>query len=107
MHQDSRGYWYRSKRSGNRVTREYIGRGLVADLMANFDHSERDGVDVERALRRAEIAELDGLNRDVQTAFDAVQEVVKSTLEACGYHQHDRGQWRKRREQNTEQTNPD
>jgi hypothetical protein len=107
MHRDSRGYWYQTKRNGQRVTREYIGRGLVADLTANLDQSDRDGVDVERAMRRAEIAKFDGLNRDVQTAFDAVQEVVKSTLEASGYHQHDRGQWRKRREQNTEQTNRD
>jgi hypothetical protein len=33
--------------------------------------------------------------------------MVRETLEAAGYHRHDRGQWRKRREQNTEQTNRD
>jgi hypothetical protein len=33
--------------------------------------------------------------------------MVRETLEAAGYHQHARGQWRKRREQNTEQTKRD
>ncbi len=104
MHQDSRGYWYRSKRTGNRVTREYIGRGEWCALAARLDESERHAKSEERDAVQARHAPIDG--QIVALCADA-DRMVRETLEAAGYHRHDRGQWRKRREQNTEQTNRD
>ncbi len=104
MHQDRRGYWYQTKRNGKCVTKEYIGRGEWCALASRLDESERHAKSEERDALQARHAPIDC---QIEALCADADRMVRETLEAAGYHQHARGQWRKRREQNTEQTKRD
>ncbi len=97
MHQDRRGYWYRSKRIGGRVVREYVGRGAISGLEAQRDACNREKAIAAREEADQRRCELDALDDKVKTACEAAAAVMDATLEAAGYHRHARGQWRKRR----------
>jgi hypothetical protein len=97
MHKDSRGYWYHSKRSGGRITKEYIGRGEWCALAAQLDESERHAESEARDALQARHAAIDG---QIEALCAVADRMVRETLEAAGYHQHARSQWRKRREHN-------
>jgi hypothetical protein len=95
-------YYTRSRKVAGRVVREYVGRGLVGELAAREDEERRAQrlADLARRqeARRREEAEARAL-RDLVDGLDAAAlALTTATLGAAGYHQHDRGQWRKRRE---------
>ncbi len=98
MHKDRRGYWYRSIRRGARVEREYIGRGMLADMDAAEDAAARIERAQAQASTQAARLECEALDAGIQAADELVSAAMKQVLEAAGYHQHARGQWRKRRE---------
>ena len=90
-------YFYRSRREGCRVVQDYVGRGAAAGLVANLIAEER----VKRTGARKKCQEAQrryaDMDRTVERACGAVQSVVTGTLEAAGFHQHHRGEWRRRR----------
>jgi len=90
-------YFYRKIKTDGRVVSEYIGSGPLATFAASRaedDRRERAVIAAtERAERdrmRADEAELDGFC----TLADAL---TRAALLTAGYHQHHRGEWRKRR----------
>jgi len=90
-------YYTRSRREGGRVVREYIGRGEIACLMARLDKDLREKESEERLAALAEqekVLDLESLLDDLDKACTLV---MQAELEAAGFHQHDRGEWRKRR----------
>ena len=97
MHQDRRGYYYRSKRQGARVVAEYVGKGFLAQMDANLDESERAEASQEKAVERRERARIEKMERQIDAACDVTDALMRAVLNSAGYHQHDRGQWRKRR----------
>jgi hypothetical protein len=90
------GYYTRSKRVGGRVVREYVGTGPVAEAVAALDACERSERLAEREawIRRRE--EMETTSKAVERFTADVHAVTRATLEAAGYHQHHRGEWRKR-----------
>lgn len=95
----NRRYYVRRPRREGRRCFEYWGVGLKAEQAA-----------VEDAQKRAEQLALNQRRKDDQAAWQrSVQPLdqlaavagtlMKGTLVAAGYHQHDRGEWRRRREQ--------
>jgi hypothetical protein len=96
-----RGYYYRVRRENGRVVREYVGRGRVAELMAKLDALDRKKACEERRLDaetlRNEKAELDALDADLESLIEITDLLAHMALVAAGYHQHKRGEWRKRR----------
>ena len=89
-------YYYRKVRDGGRVRSEYVGAGVVAELLAEVDDLDRqrrqledeawqDVIDAERRTV-ATLAEVDGM----------VQGMTAAVLIAAGYHTH-RRQWRRQR----------
>lgn len=101
MHQDRRGYWYRSKREGGRVVREYMGRGEVAMRGARLEALDAQRFDEERREERARLEEAQAQARAVDAPvvrLGALADgVMRQVLEAGGYHLHARSQWRKKR----------
>lgn len=90
-------YYTRSRKVGSRVVREYVGTGLVAELIADRDAAARRQRAEEEAAMRAERERLAPADAAF-TAFDAAAEAMARTaLVAHGYHRHHRGAWRKRR----------
>ncbi|MBF6590684.1 MAG: hypothetical protein IVW57_09155 [Ktedonobacterales bacterium] len=93
-------YYTRSRKVNGRVVREYVGAGVVGELAAQRDELERAKRQAEAARlqrERAQLAERDALMRDYCQQVDAL---MRAELRAAGYHQHDRGEWRRRRAQN-------
>lgn len=98
-----RGYYYRVRRENGRVVREYVGRGRVAELIAELDALERkkrcDKERLDAAALRDEIAKLATLDDDLNALIETSDLLVRAALVAAGYHQHKHGEWRKRRDQ--------
>jgi hypothetical protein len=91
-------YYTRSRKVDGRVVREYVGCGRLAELAAELDACERQKRENERAARRAQQAQLEALEADIQTLCELTDLAARATLLAAGFHQHKRGEWRKRRE---------
>ena len=93
-----RSYYYRKRKlDDGRVVSEYVGSGPLATFAASRAEDDRReravAATTERAERdrmRADEAELDGFC----TLADAL---ARAALLNAGYHQHHRGEWRKRR----------
>jgi hypothetical protein len=96
-----RGYYYRVRRENGRVVREYMGRGEVAELTAQLGALDRQKRCEEARLGaetlRNEKAKLDALDADIEALIEATDLLARAALVAAGYHQHNRGEWRKRR----------
>jgi hypothetical protein len=92
-----RGYYYRARKEGGRVVREYVGAGRVAELVAQMDALERERREAERAAWKAERAELEALDAPLDELTDLADLLARAALVAAGFRQHKRGEWRRRR----------
>src|SRR5438552_1878120 len=95
---DKRGYFYISERCGNQVTRDYFGNGPTAKIVAGrLDAERRRRVAASDAMRteRRRIADLDKNLISLNILADLA---AASILETAGFHRHNRGEWRKKRE---------
>jgi hypothetical protein len=91
-------YYSRSRKVNGRVVREYVGSGRVAELAARLDAIAREKRRSESSALRHEKAELEALEADVQAFSDMTDVLARAALLAAGFHQHRRGDWRKRRD---------
>src|SRR3954471_5309859 len=93
-----RRYYYRSEWSAGRPVRRYAGTGPAAELAAAADDLRRLGRAIAARERQAE----QGRRRDAEAPLRELCEVTdllaQAALVAAGYHRHDRGAWRRRRE---------
>src|SRR5262245_45941618 len=92
-----RGYYYRVRKVGGRVVREYIGRGPAAELIAELDAFERAEKEHRRFDRAAEADRWADLDRRVTAFCELADLMAEAAFLAAGYHRHKRGEWRKRR----------
>ena len=98
------GYYTRSEKVNGRVFRTYIGKGESGRRIAELDCLERE--------RRAEAKEHEKRDRqeteELETKVNELNEwadlLAKIALIVAGFHQHHRGNWRKRRERTNETT---
>ena len=90
-------YYTRSRKVNGRVVREYVGAGRVAELAAEIDAVERERRRLEAFALRQEKDELAALDAELAAVAEAADLLARAALLAAGYHQHKRGEWRKRR----------
>lgn len=90
-------YYTRSKRSGGRIVREYVGSGDFARVVAEMDDLERQQRKAEGVAQREERARLNAIDAQVARLDRLADLVARAVLVDAGYHQHNRGEWRKRR----------
>ena len=81
------------------MVREYVGGGILGELAARMDAEERRRREEEEANRGEERERLDALVAPVEELCEAAEVIFHAALIASGYHRHNRGEWRKRREQ--------
>ena len=93
-------YYTRSRRENGRVVREYVGGGTIGQLAAQLDAIERDEREAERIAARAEREEISALDMPLDELDEHAELLVNAAMLAAGYHRHNRGNWRKRRERN-------
>ena len=94
----NRSYYYRSVRRSGRVVKEYVGAGVVATLGARLDELARERRAIERQDRVAERDRYEGLETQTLELIRITDALVAATLTVAGYHRHDRGAWRRRRD---------
>ncbi len=90
-------YYTRSRKVGGRVVREYVGSGPLAELAARMDTLERRQREEEAKAWREEKERLEALDGPVEELCEAAEVLARAALVVAGYHQHKRGEWRKRR----------
>jgi hypothetical protein len=90
-------YYTKSRRENGRVIRQYIGCGVVARVEADRDHRRRQREAADRLWWHQERDRMRELEEPLKELETLCAFVLRATLEAAGYHQHDRGEWRKRR----------
>jgi hypothetical protein len=93
-----RGYYYRARKVNGRVVREYCGAGKVAELTAQMDALERERRRLDALERRLVKDELKALDSDLAAVNARIDLAARAALLAAGFHQHKRGEWRRRRE---------
>ena len=89
-------YYTRSRRVGGRIQREYIGGGATGEFVARLDNIDRelrllDAESIRQARRETE--RMDELLAGFEELAD---NIGRGLLIVAGYHQHNRGEWRKR-----------
>ena len=89
-------YYYRSVRVGEKVRKEYVGAGEMAEALARSDGTIRRVRELERARERAEAERLEALAAPARELDDAAEVLVRAHLLAAGYRRH-KGEWRMRR----------
>lgn len=90
-------YYTRAKRVDGRVVREYVGGGKKGAAAARADADRRaEQAATTKALQKleSEFARADVGLTSLEQACDIM---LRATLIAAGWHQHDRGVWRRRR----------
>jgi hypothetical protein len=97
VYRDGRPYLYRSVRRGGRVTSEYRGSGETALLFTQWDAIDRDEKDYGRSEASDERKHVDDLEMRLDELCAEGDAIAREALTAAGYHQHHRGDWRKRR----------
>src|SRR5271166_6652548 len=102
--ENGRRYYTRSRCVNGRVVREYLGGGVIGELAAQLDAQRRaerraaaETVKAGQAHWRAALAPSDAMCKGADLLF-------RLALMTAGYHQHDRGHWRKRRHEPNAQT---
>jgi hypothetical protein len=95
-------YYTRSRKVNGRVVREYIGSGRVGELVAELDALEREARQADRQALQDEREALRTLDAPVAELCALADLLAQAALLAAGYHQHNRGTWRKRRGSNSE-----
>ena len=95
---DGRRYYYRLRKVGGRVRREYVGRGPIALLAAELDRQGRAERQARRQLIRAEQERLMAADGPADELDEKADLLVRAALLATGFHRHDRGEWRRRKD---------
>ena len=91
-------YYTRSRKVNGKVVREYVGGGVPGEIAARMDALKRRERDEEAATWKEEREQMEALEAPVEELCEAAEMLTKATLLASGYRQHNRGEWRKKRE---------
>jgi hypothetical protein len=87
-------YYYRSRRVGQRIERDFLGNGSEAHLAAARIELRR----WQRQARRAQQEAWAGAGQVLDQLSEGTDLLTRAALLAAGYHQHHHWKWRKRRD---------
>jgi hypothetical protein len=90
-------YYTRSRRVGGRIVREYLGTGPAAERAAAQDaerRAERRALAAEKRIQEERLREVAAL---LEAFCQLTDQLLAAALTEAGYHQHDRGAWRRAR----------
>ena len=91
-------YFYRNQWQNGRSVRTYWGTGAIAELAATADAIRRVQREMDARQWRQELERREAAEALLIQLCDQTDLLVRATLVVAGYHQHDRGAWRRTRE---------
>jgi hypothetical protein len=91
-------YFYLSKRVNGRVVNRYIGGGVAGELAAALILLGRAERRLAAARRREAMSREQSLLAPLEELCQFTELVAKAALLAAGFHRHERGRWRQRRQ---------
>ena len=91
-------YFYRSRRVGDHVVKDYFGKGAIGVLAADLAEEDRARRAEDAAALRTEQACLEVLDRTPAALDRACALLATAALTAAGYRRYNYGPWRRRRE---------
>jgi hypothetical protein len=91
-------YYTRSKKVNGRVIREYLGTGRVGQLASELDAAQRERRRLDAVALKCDMDRLAALDADMRALDKQADLVARAALLAAGFHRHNRGEWRRRRE---------
>jgi hypothetical protein len=91
-------YYYRNQWRDGRSVRTYFGTGEAAELAATAEALQRVQREKEARQRRQEQERRAAAEALLVELCEKSDVLVHATLIVAGYHQHDRGTWRRKRE---------
>ena len=91
-------YYYRHVRVAGRPVRRYAGTGAVGELAAAADGLRRLNREIEARAWRAEQGRQQEAEAPLLRLCGVTENLIRAALLAAGFHQHDRGVWRRCRE---------
>lgn len=93
-----RRYYYRARKVGGRVIKLYVGAGPQAELAALRDGLAQEDRRITSAARREARVALAAVDNPLEAFAGSVETLTRSSLLLAGYHQHHRGEWRRRQD---------
>jgi hypothetical protein len=93
----NRRYYYRSRKLGGRVRKEYVGTGLVGLLAVRQEEQRRQRAAEARELLRRDPEAFEAAAAPARQLDRLVEALMRAALEQAGYHQPNRSTWRKKR----------
>jgi hypothetical protein len=99
-------YFTRSRREGGRVIREYVGKGALGESADAADKFRRAATKRELERTRAEAARWENADVLLQQIALAMRLLVTAVLVDAGFHQHKRGEWRRKRDTRQDRHGP-
>ena len=94
---NGRQYYYQKVREGDKVISRYIGSGETAHLIADFERLTTNSLQAMAVLQKTEAEEQKQQEIELDAHCSAVEAMFRQAMTAAGYHQHNRGEWRKQR----------
>jgi hypothetical protein len=91
-------YFYRNVWQNDRPVRTYLGTGAIAELAATAEALQRVQREKESWQWRQEQERRDAAEALLIELYEQSDLLVRAVLVTAGYHQHDRGAWRRKRE---------
>ncbi len=73
--------------------------GLLGELAASEDAERRNALEAQAKADRAERARIEAVDAEVNLLDEMAESLTRAALILAGYHQHNRGEWRHKREQ--------
>ena len=89
-------YYVRRRRVRGAVVRQPFGRGPEAQLAAALAAQRQREREAQWAQRRQERGRWDAKTETVQRLIEVSDLLVRAALLAAGFHQHERGAWRRK-----------
>src|SRR5262245_15183044 len=90
-----RKYYYRAFKKNGKVVRQYLGSGPQAERAAAQDAERRRQREAEDEARRLESKRWERVETLIRELIRVTDFLVRASLIGAGYHQHDRGAWRR------------
>ena len=91
-------YFYRSRRVGGRVVKDFFGKGAIGQLAADLAEEARARRAEDAWALGTEQARLEALDRPPEALDRAATVLVEAALTAAGYRRFNYGPWRRRRD---------